>query len=268
MTQLGWVGALRPPLRVQRAARDFGARAHEVWVWGGWPLAVVAGAAPVALSAWTGGSLHQPLTALLAFGLLIGALGDETPSRAVFVLPVVFVAHSVVAIGLVSCGSSVASCFPGGPEYWVASESWIRTGIDPEYDPANWIPEHVQLFGVVFVAGYLTLGVIPLAQGLHEVDMMNYYVGRLLAESHGSMSAFALGWHPWSIARGLGYCVLLYELVAWSFGRLSASAASERHPRMGRLGFAVGLLMLDGVMKLLLLEPVRRALHGGLVGGV
>jgi hypothetical protein len=235
---------------------------------GGWWAPVAVGVVPLAIAAPFGSSLHQTASALLGFALLIAAIHRGDERRGLLTLPIVFCAHCALAIVLARLWpAETTACFPDGAEYWRGTLTWIQTGYDPEYDPANWVPEHLELAFVVGVIGYISLGLIPLFQGFHEVDLMNFYVGRLLAETNDTTLSLLLGWHPWSVMRGLAFSVLIYEVVAWSYRRLTATSGQGRGGlRLSRLGLAFGLLFADGLMKWLLLDPVRRVLAAGLSG--
>ena len=125
------------------------------------------------------------------------------------------------------------------------------------------------LFGVVAVVlfSYTSLGLIPLWQGLYEVDLMNFYVGSLLARAEAPGPGLMLAWHPWSICRGLGYLVLTYELTRLSFARLTGLNPGTAFSIRRRWAVGISFLLLDAVLKYLCLEPVRRIL-GECLGGV
>jgi hypothetical protein len=111
---------------------------------------------------------------------------------------------------------------------------------------------------------YTSLGLIPFWQGLYEVDLMNFYVGRLVAGSQSPALALAVGWHPWSLCRGAGYLVLTYEVASLSLARLVGERLSTPGARRKRWLVGLGLLVLDGGIKFLCLEPVRQVLAGNL----
>ena len=149
--------------------------------------------------------------------------------------------------------------FPPGTEYWAETRLWIETGQSKVYDVGAWVPFHLQLAAVMVVWGYLSLGLVPLLQGLHELDMMNVYVGRLLATAEpGPGLVFA--WHPWSLCRGVGFLFITYELASLSLARLTGERLSTSSRRWWRWGLGVGFLGLDVVIKFFCLEPVRQVL--------
>jgi hypothetical protein len=69
-----------------------------------------------------------------------------------------------------------------------------------------------------------------------------------------------LGWHPWSVCRGIGYLVLTYEIASLSLSRLSGTPLASLQARQWRWGLGLGFLVLDGIIKYTLLEAVRRVL--------
>ena len=154
----------------------------------------------------------------------------------------------------------MAACVPGGEAYWQANLSWIVTGEDPEYEIVNWLPAHIQLLGAIVILGYLSLGLIPFYEGFYEVDLMNYYVGRLVTESAGSPLAVLLGWHAWSVARGLCYTVLVFEVAQWSLGRLTGRELAAPAARRSRWAIALGFFLVDCGLKLFVTEPARAML--------
>jgi hypothetical protein len=229
--------------------------------------AAAAGSLPF-LGSWAlrlGG--HQIVSALLILPLGL-ALAREGRWRAgVLALALCYVSHCAVVIGLSAADPGrCAALLPGAHEYWLKQVSWIRLGIDPEYQAANWVPAHFQLLGATALYSYASLGLITLYQGFHEVDLMNYYVGRLAAASVHPGLALALGWHLWSVLRGLGYLLLTYELLSFALRRLAAVPSDRWNARGAALRAGAGLFLLaaDGVTKAMLLEPVRSALFANL----
>jgi hypothetical protein len=154
---------------------------------------------------------------------------------------------------------------PGGAEYWAEQQRWIRTGVDPEYEVAYWAPFQSLFLVGAFVVGWLSLSLIPLTRGFYEVDLMNFYVGRLLAGSSEVGPALALGWHPWSVARGVCYTLLLADVAHASLARSAGTPGAAAGWR-ARVGVALGFFVLDMALKLALLETVRARLAAGLGG--
>jgi len=232
-----------------------------------WVAAVFAGIGPLALGYATGSWWQQPLGAFLLFVLLLAAVRRDRPWLGMGVLAVGFATHNALAIALAytdPVGSSAV--MPDGRTYYEAQVVWITTGVDPEYDWINWIPAHLHLILGITVLCITSLGLLPLVQGLYEVDLMNYYVGNLLANSEQPLTALFLGWHPWSAVRGLCYMVLVYEVASWSLERLTARNLSTPSARRRRWATALALFAADGVIKLLALDYVRNGLAANFTG--
>jgi hypothetical protein len=228
--------------------------------------AAASGLLPLLLCALLGSSLHQPLAAIAVFCVVLASALNGRVGEGLAALALAFGVHCAAGIVLARFWPELAAtCFPGGEAYWANNLVWIRTGVDPEYEPLNWVPAHAQLVGAVGLLGYLSMGLIPLFQGFHEVDLMNFYVGRLLAGSNDSVVSLLLGWHPWSVARGLGFCLLVYELAAFSSARFVGRPASPLKPALMRVGLGLTLLLVDGLLKWQLLETVRGALDARLL---
>ena len=266
---MAWLGPLRPPAAGIKGALGLGEAtsalfAGHAWLW----VAIAIGAVPVALAALPATHWHQVVTALLVFALVVGAIHAGQAVRGLAAVALAFVAHCAVAIVIARFmpPGSAAAMFPGGAEYWAATHTWLTTGVDPEYELASWVPAHLQLAGAMLVLGYLSMGLIPFMQGFHEVDLMNFYVGRLLASSDDSTVSLALGWHPWSLMRGVGFTLVVFTIAAASYQRFTGRQPEAWRLHALRLGAGIAFLGLDALLKLTIMEPVRHALASRLTG--
>ncbi len=252
-----------------RGATSLGRAAGSLFEGHRWIVAAVgAGALPLLLAGAWGGSLHQGVSSLLLFMLIIGAAHTRRFARGVIAMGLAFGAHGAVAIAFARFfPETTQRLFPGGAEYWAQTYAWLVSGQDPEYQVSAWLPAHLQLAGAMIVLGYLSMGLIPFLQGFHEVDLMNYYVGRLLSASGDAPVSFALGWHPWSVVRGLGFCVIVMSLAQVSYDRFTGRPSAAWRGQVLRFGLGLALLGLDGLMKYALLDVVRQGLAARLVGG-
>jgi hypothetical protein len=262
-----WVWPLRVPAdigaRTLQASQRLGDMLGPLYRW------VVAGALigglPLLLDWATGWPASRLLTALLLTPFLLAALTRDSLARGLCLVAAAFAAHSALAITLTACRSDVvASLVVEGEDYWTRSERWIRTGQSREYDVGWWLPAHLLIFGAAALFSYLSLGFITLWQGLYEVDLMNYYVGRLLLVSDNPWLALVVGWHVWSLCRGVGYLFLTFEVASLSLERLGGVRLSDPARRRRRWLLAVGFLTLDGVLKYCLLESTRWVLWNNL----
>jgi len=226
-------------------------------------LAVVIGTVPVMLAAWIGSS-HQILAAALLFPLFLGSVAADRPARGLALVGLCFFAHNALTITLAAHDPAIAAALPEAADYWTRQRAWITTGRDPEYEVMNWLPAHAQLFGAVGLFSFLSMGFITFVQGFYEVDLMNFYVGRLVAHSDSWVPAVLLGWHPWSVLRGLCYLVFTWEIASWSLARMTGRALSTPERRLMRWLAAVGLFAADCFTKLAMLDFVRRTLASNL----
>ncbi len=229
------------------------------------PISIVAGAIPILIAYGLDTSFHQTLTGLLLVPLLLACVVQDRCVRGIAIIVMVIGVHSAIAIALsATVPERAAIILDGSIPYWEKTRHWIVTGDDPEYRWRTWLPAHLQLVVGVPLTGYLSLGAIPLGVGIREVDLMNFYVGRLIATSKHPGIALACGWHPWSIARGLGYAVLLFEVVSWSLSRMIHTPLSTRKRRKYRWAIGLTLAMLDAALKLWLSPYIRDALFANL----
>lgn len=263
-----WLWPYRPSSaiarRTLRVARQLGERIGPCYRW--WLLGLVLGPLPIGLDLATGVPMSRITTALLLAPLFVAAVALNSMARGLGVVAAVFLGHSLSMILLAALAPGwIVDCFPPGFEYWEKSRAWIVTGISPEYDLSWWLPAQVQLLGAVAVFTYTSLGFLTFWQGLYEVDLMNVYVGHLLAHSRVPWLALACGWHPWSLCRGLGYLVLTFEIVSLSLSRLTGVTLATRRERGGRLLVGLGFLVADGLIKYFFLDSVRQTLAGNLL---
>jgi len=232
-----------------------------------WPLAgALVGCVPLAVGFALGTAFHQVLSAFGGLLLLLAAARQGRTKVGIAAVAWAFVSHSILAILLSRFWPTrAAACFPEGATYWVKQLHWIVSGHDPEYVMANWLPAHFQLLGAMVLFTYVSLGLATMLQGFYEVDLMNYYVGRLLASSDGSPLSLLLGWHPWSVLRGVCYTVLMFEVASWSLSRLTGRELSTVAARRWRWGIAGVFFALDCIVKLGATEAVRSTLAAHLV---
>ncbi|MBM83685.1 MAG: hypothetical protein CMJ78_24260 [Planctomycetaceae bacterium] len=208
-------------------------------------------------------------TALLLTPILVAGIYRDSLKLGLGVLSLAFLSHNLLVIWLASVDpDGVSRMLPSGnptaAEYWQQSHHWITTGESPEYKLSWWLPAHFQLLSAAAFFAYTSMGFVTFWQGLYEVDLMNFYVGQLIAHSKSPWVALFVGWHPWSMCRGFGYLLVTFEVASYSFERLSNFRLSTRKRRCVRWAVGLCLLMLDGVIKFLFLETVRQILASNL----
>ncbi|MBY0231614.1 MAG: hypothetical protein K2W96_20200 [Gemmataceae bacterium] len=233
-----------------------------------WPrclgAALLLGVLPVLADWATGVRTSHVVTGVLGTPLLLAAAARERAWPALWCLVLAVLAHCTAVATLAAHDPErLALAMPKGEEYWQETVAWLRTGEGGVYDTANWLPFHVMLALLMAAWGYVSLGLVPLVEGLTQLDLMNFYVGRYLAHAEPG-PAVVLAWHPWSVVRGIGFLFLVYELASFSLERLTGERLSPPSARWRRLGTGVGLLALDCVVKWAWSEEARRLLAGQL----
>jgi hypothetical protein len=182
------------------------------------------------------------------------------------IVAIAFATHAVLAIAVAYYHpAAAAACMPGAESYWQRQQTWITRGEDPEYQVAHWLPAQAQLLVAMIALAATSLGAIPFAEGFYQVDLMNFYNGRLLSISLDPWLAAALGWHSWSIARGICYALLVFEVSSASLAWWIGTACSTPARRAWRWAGALSCFMGDVLLKLALLEPVRAGLANNIV---
>ena len=198
---------------------------------------VLIGCLPVGASVLLKTPVDRPLTALTLTPLLIAAARRDSVFLGLGVMAVVFVSHCAAMIWVTAKTPQVlGSIFPDGAEYWVESRHWIVTGQNPEYELKTWVPAHFLLAVSGALLTYASLGFVLIWEGLFQVDLMNVYVGNLVTQSESVPLALALGWHPWSVCRGVGFLLIGYEVCSFSLDRLIGIPLSTRRRRSARSG--------------------------------
>jgi len=233
------------------------------WRW--LPAAVAIGAGPFLVCYLSGVPGHQ-LASAVALALLCAACARRDAwLTGVAAVALAFVVHNVVVIAVSRADpAGTVALLPDAAEYWQKQITWIRTGCDPEYELAAWVPAHAQLFVAVILFSFTSWGAIPFFQGFYEVDLMNYYNARLILESANQPLAAATGWHVWSLMRGVGYLFITFEAISLSLAWISGKRVSPRKTRRLRWTLGLSFVLADGLLKLALLEPVREQLFWNL----
>lgn len=253
-----WIWPLRLPVSARRATYDFAGLAQsfcEGWRW--LPAAIVAGTIPFLISYATGARGHQLISALLLMMLCLACARRDDWRKGLGVMAVAYVAHCAVVIALSYADPSrVAPLLPGAEDYWHKQIGWIQTGMDPEYQLSAWVPAHLKLLGGAILFSYTSLGSIIFYQGFYEVDLMNFYNAQLMAQSSNQALSLALGWHVWSWLRGLGYLFIAFEIISFSLRRMTGMNG-DGSLRWRRFAVGLAFLLADGLVKVIMLEPVR-----------
>jgi hypothetical protein len=228
-------------------------------------LAGVIGVVPLIFSYATGLGGHQEASAILLAWLLLPAVRRDRLGMGLAVLATAFAAHSSVAIALSWFDPQrMAAILPGAEDYWQKQWVWITTGEDPENATLLWLKRHLLLAAAATVWSIGSLGVITFQRGFFEVDLMNYYNGRLLEYSQDPLWGLLLGWHIWSVLRGVGFLFVTFEVVSLGYQFWTWRRLSPWRTRGLRLAVGLALLIADGAAKHLLMQPVQQALAANL----
>jgi hypothetical protein len=156
--------------------------------------AAVAGVLPLLLAYAFGWSGHRMVSAVLLFPAYVSLVRQDRQRAGFATVLICFVLHSATAITLTLLDPvGAADLLTGGAAYWEKNFHWIRTGLDPEYQVVNWLPAHARQLLGMSVYAFTSFGLIPLDQGLYEIDLMNFYVGRLLRVSRHAWVAVLAG---------------------------------------------------------------------------
>ncbi|HEY0377806.1 MAG TPA: hypothetical protein VGC87_12845 [Pyrinomonadaceae bacterium] len=253
-----WIWPLRLPASARRATYDFAGLAQSFCEGRRWlPASIAAGTVPFLISYATRAPGHQLISALLLMMLCLACARRDDWRKGVCVLAAAYVAHCALVIALSYADPSrVAPLLPGAQDYWHKQIGWIQTGVDPEYRLSAWVPAHLSLLGGAVLFSYTSLGSIIFYQGFYEVDLMNFYNAQLMAQSSNQALSLALGWHVWSWLRGLGYLFVAFEIISFSLRRMTGMSG-DRGLRWRRFAVGLAFLLADGLVKVIMLEPVR-----------
>jgi hypothetical protein len=253
-----WIWPLRLPAPARRATYNFAGLARpfcQGWRWA--PAAIIAGTLPFLISYLTGAPGHQLVSALLLMMLTLPCAREDDWVKGVSVIALTYLAHCAVVIAFSYADpQGVAVILPGAESYWQKQIRWIQTGADPEYELSAWLPAQATLVGAAFLFSYTSLGSILFYEGFFEVDLMNFYNAQLMAQSSDHALSLALGWHVWSWLRGIGYLFIAFEIISLSLRRMTGMPATKRWS-LTRCGIGLAFLIADGLVKVILLEPVR-----------
>lgn len=234
--------------------------------WRLFAIAAIVGVFPLLAAKIGGWTQHQIASALLMLPFFWSLVLQKRFVAGVMFFAAVYIFHGIVSIWLtVQNPSEMSQFFPGGEAYWQQTLTWIKTGVDPEYEPRNWLPEHCLLLVGVAIFSVATLGLVPFHQGFFETDLMNFYVGNLLAISENDTTALLAGWHAWSVMRGICYSIIVFEMVSWTVEKLTETELSSPSDRRKRLLLGLFFFLADVALKFFITENVRQVLSQNLV---
>lgn len=260
-----WLWPLRVPVRLAAWTDRRLASFDVIRPWSFWIASSLSiGLVPPLLAWQFGFDRHGAVSAIPLAVLFLAAVRRDDLFRALILVGGSFLAHSAFVIALSANNPEAAAILPGSAEYWSGISQWVRTGDDREYRWQEWLPAHAGQAIFIPILAYTTFGALPFAFGFEQIDLMNYYVGRLAAESRSPWIAIGLGWHPWSILRGLGFTILTFEIVSLSWCRWSRNDVRPRGRWWKLWLIGLGSIAADALLKLLISPRIQRALHDNL----
>lgn len=158
----------------------------------------------------------------------------------------------VVAVGVVALSARdperAETVILRGETYRAEMETWLRTGVGKEGDPARFLPEHFLHVGALVAVSVPTGGFGGLLLGAVLLNYMSYYVGSLTAEAVHPLLVVVVAWPPWAWLRVCGFVLLAVDLVPRWSGRLGIVPFRVPPDRRLLIG-ALGCLVADVVWK-------------------
>ncbi len=199
--------------------------------------------------------------ALVAFPLFLFLVARRRWSRA-FLAMALWAFLGSVSVGIASYlwPARMEATVLNGREYQGEMFHWIETGVGPEGDIQQFLPQHLLHLGVFILLTFLSAGFLGLVMGSVLVNYMSFYVGLLLLQAERFWLVLALGWPPWAVLRVLGFILAAVFLAALTI-RLFTSLKLDLTGAKRCLAAGAVLLMLDVVLKWSL-APIWRSLLG------
>ena len=125
---------------------------------------------------------------------------------------------------------------------------WISTGIGPEGDIQQFLPQHLLHLLTFVVLTLISGGFLGLVMGSSLMNYMSFYVGSLLAEAESSFGVLVLAWPPWAVSRVAGFILIAMVLSLLVLRRFRPSNSDRKQIKLYSLmGFS--LILLDVVLK-------------------
>ena len=132
-----------------------------------------------------------------------------------------------------------------GEPYRQEMFGWIATGIAPENDWRQFLPQHLLHLSVFVVLTWLSGGYLGLSLGALLVAYMSYFVGAYAGASGHPLLGSFVAWVPWSVIRVFAFVLLgalfarpLLVRRAWPF-----EALEHRLMALGAAGIAADVVM-------------------------
>lgn len=215
------------------------------------PAAIVGGTALSYLVSWLIGvpALVPFLNVAPAFPFMVASLRRGRAGEAVWRMLVWAAALAVCATMLSYFDTAHAGrMFLHGESYRREMFEFLRTGVGPEGDVRQFLPQHA-LHAAAFCALAIATGAtLAMPLGAWLMNYMAYYVGALGAASAHPWQAMALAWVPWAIVRIASFVTLGVILAGPVLGRVLHFDGGLRE-RRGWIALAAAGLVADIVLK-------------------
>ncbi len=201
------------------------------------------------------------LNAIAVYPFYLGmVLSGRRRNAVVFVLLwAVFMSQAAI-VGTYLFPKRASQVIIRGETYREEMFEWVATGNGTESSPRQFIPRHLEEFGLFCVVAFVTAGFGALFLGAVLLNYMNYYVATLVAASAHPVATLFLAWQPYAIIRVGGY-VFMGTALAETFTALVAKRGlrSARVKVYAATGFA--LVLVDILLKALTAPPWSRLLR-------
>ena len=124
---------------------------------------------------------------------------------------------------------------------------WIETGVLPEGSAGFVILFHLRQTILYCALALISANFLSLVLGSALLNYMNYYVAQLALRSRKPLTAFVLGWNPWSVIR-----VISFLWLGTVFGILVSSNIFILHYKFNWFWLVPGIagVIADVVLKI------------------
>jgi len=135
-----------------------------------------------------------------------------------------------------------------GADYKQEMFRWVSTGIGPEGDIRQFLPQHALHFLIFAILTLISGGFLGLVMGSSLMNYMSFYVGALLVEADSFIGVLLLAWPPWAVVRVTGFILIAMAFSAIVLSRFRPEGSDRRQIRFYSI-LGVSLLLLDVVLK-------------------
>jgi hypothetical protein len=216
-----------------------------------WLVGVIAASYPLGL-------LISPLVALPLLNALPAwwamtrrlRAGDRGGALALMlVFPVALAFFGVLTFSLWPTADGRTPAVFNGPEYRDEMFRWIRTGEGTEGDWRQFLPQHILHLVAFIVLSLTSASLISIVGGAVLTNYMSAYVASIHRADAPFWVTVFFGWPPWAICRVLGFCILGVVLAEPLLRRMVPYAWIPRPEPRRLIGWALGFILADWLLK-------------------